>query len=250
MASSHARLVHHHGLETALQRLVFLDVLLVLLQRGGANGVQLAARQGRLEQVGRVHGAFAAAAGANERVHLVDEEHDLAFGVGHFLDHGLQALLKLALVLGACHQQAHVEAHDGFVFQVFGHVAAHDALRQALHDGGFAHAGLAEQHGVVLGAAAQDLQHAADLLVAADHRVYLAGAGQLVQVFGVALQALVLGPRRSGRSPCVPPRSSLMAAFRSFSLKPASLSRLATLSRPPGGRAAGARWPRTRRPCP
>jgi hypothetical protein len=43
-------------LETALEGRVFLNVLPVLVEGGGAYAVQLAARQHRLEQVGRVHG--------------------------------------------------------------------------------------------------------------------------------------------------------------------------------------------------
>ena len=54
------------------------------------------------------------------------------------------------------------------------HVALGDALGQAFHDGGLAHAGLADEHRVVLGAPAQHLQHPADLLVPADDRVQLA----------------------------------------------------------------------------
>jgi hypothetical protein len=42
-------------LETALEGRVFLDVLPVLIEGGGAYAVQLAARQHRLEQVGGVH---------------------------------------------------------------------------------------------------------------------------------------------------------------------------------------------------
>ena len=59
-----------------LQRRVALDVLAVLVQRGGADALQLAARQGGLEQVGNVHAAAAAAAAAahraraHQRVHL------------------------------------------------------------------------------------------------------------------------------------------------------------------------------------
>ena len=45
-------------------------------------------------------------------------------------------------------------------------------------------------HGVVLGAAAQHLDDAADLGVAADHRVQLAGAGNRGQVGAVLLQRL------------------------------------------------------------
>ena len=87
-----------------------------------------------------------------------------------------------------------------FLFlQLIGHVAAHDALRQAFHDGGLADARLADQHRVVLGAAAQHLHDAADFVVAADHRVELALAGGFGQVVGVALQRLVFRSRDSGR---------------------------------------------------
>ena len=56
--------------------------------------------------------------------------------------------------------------------------------------------------GIVLGAALQHLDHAADLLVAADHRVELAVARALGEVDGVFLQrlALAFGVRRRARS--------------------------------------------------
>ena len=76
--------------------------------------------------------------------------------------------------------------------QPLGHVAGHDALGQALDDGGLAHAGLADQHRVVLGAAREHLDHAADLLVAADDRIELALAGRVGEVARVALERLVL----------------------------------------------------------
>ena len=48
----------HDGLEAALQGGVFLDVLAVFVQGGGADALEFAARQGGLEHVGGVHGAF------------------------------------------------------------------------------------------------------------------------------------------------------------------------------------------------
>ena len=72
-----------------------------------------------------------------------------------------------------------------------GHVAGDDALGQPFHDGGLAHAGLADEHGVVLGAAGQHLHHAADLLVAADDGVELALARDLREVAPVLLEGLV-----------------------------------------------------------
>ena len=62
-----------------------------------------------------------------------------------------------------------------------GHVAVDDPLGEALDDRGLADAGLADQDGVVLGAAGEDLDDAADLVVAPDHRVELAVLGGRVR---------------------------------------------------------------------
>jgi hypothetical protein len=73
----HRRLLHQDRLEPPRQRRVLLDMLAVLVERGGADAVQLAPRQRRLEQVGGVHRAVGLAR-ADQRVHLVDEQDDLA----------------------------------------------------------------------------------------------------------------------------------------------------------------------------
>jgi hypothetical protein len=44
----HGRLAHEHGLEAALQRRVLLDVLAVLVERGSADDLKLAASERRL----------------------------------------------------------------------------------------------------------------------------------------------------------------------------------------------------------
>ena len=71
-------------LEAPRQRGVLLDMLLVFVERGGADAMQFAARQRRLEQVGGVHGAVGLA-GADQRVHLVDEQDDAAVRRGHLV---------------------------------------------------------------------------------------------------------------------------------------------------------------------
>ena len=73
------RLIDHDRLEAALQGGVLLDVLAVLVERGGADAVQLAAGQHRLEQVAGVHRPFGLA-GADDGVQLVDEQDDLPLG--------------------------------------------------------------------------------------------------------------------------------------------------------------------------
>ena len=135
--------------------------------------------------------APSAAPGAHQGVELVDEENDLTLGAFHLLEHRLEPVLEFAAVLGAGHQRPHVEGHQAPVFEGLGHVAVDDPLGQALDDGGFAHARLADQHRVVLGAPGEHLHDAADFLVPADHRVELALPGQIGQIAAESLQGLV-----------------------------------------------------------
>jgi hypothetical protein len=169
-------------------------VLLVLVERRRADGAQLAAGEHRLEQVGGVDRALGGA-GADDRVQLVHEEDDLAARVGDLLEDRLQALLELAAVLRAGQQRADVERDDAAVHQRLGDVLVDDPLREALDDRGLADARLADEDRVVLGAAGEDLDDAADLVVAADHRVELALAGLVGEVAAELLQRLegVLG---------------------------------------------------------
>ena len=113
-------------------------------------------------------------------------------GVGDLLQHGLQPLLELAAVLGAGDHRAEVERDEALVLQALGHVAVDDAPGEALDDGGLADARLADEHRVVLRAARQHLDDAADLVVAADDRVELALAGRLGEVAAVLLERLEL----------------------------------------------------------
>ena len=77
-----------------------------------------------------------------------------------------------------------------------GHVALGDALRQAFDDGGLADARLADQHRVVLGAAAEDLDDPLQFVIAPDQRVegvVHGGLGEVAAEFGQ--QRAFLGPR-------------------------------------------------------
>src|SRR5206468_2808471 len=81
-------------------------------------------------------------------------------------------------------RRAHVQRiHDG-ILQDLGHVFLDDAPCQAFRDRGLADPGLAHEQRVVLAAAAQDLDHAIDFLLAPDQRIDAAIGGSLVQVRG------------------------------------------------------------------
>ena len=176
-----ARLADVDLLEAALERGILLDELAVLVERGGADHAQLAAGEHGLEHVGCRDRPLAAAR-AHEHVQLVDERDDAAVGLGDLLEDALEALLELAAVHRAGDERGDVDRDELFVFERVGDVARDDALREALDDGGLADAGLADEHGVVLGAAGQHLADAADLAVAPDDRVELALAGAVGEV--------------------------------------------------------------------
>ena len=173
------------GLEAALERAVLFDGLAELGRRGRADALDFAARQRRLQDIGGVERTFGRT-GAHQGVQLVDEDDGVLI-LHQLLHDGLQALFELAAILGAGHDQGKIQRQDALVGQERRHVALGDALGQAFHDGGLAHARLADQHRVVLGAAAQDLDHALQFVIAADQRierVVHGGLGQVAAEFG------------------------------------------------------------------
>ncbi len=193
------RLAHVDLLEPALERGVLLDVLAVLVERGGADEAQLAAREHGLEHVGRRDGALAAAR-THQGVQLVDEGDDAAVALVDLLEHGLEALLELAAVLRAGDEGGQIEADELLVLERVGHVACDDALGEPLDHGRLADTGLADEHGVVLGAPAEHLADAPDLGVAPDDGVELARAGDLGEVDAVHLQRGLLLLLAGGRA--------------------------------------------------
>ena len=105
--------------------------------------------------------------------------------------------------------------------QALRHVAVDDAQRQAFDDGRLADAGLADQHRIVLGAARQHLDRAADFLVAADHRIELALARGFGQVAGIFLQRVIGVLGGCAMSAVRPLRRSSMAALSACGVTPA-----------------------------
>ena len=105
------RLGDEDRLETARERRVLLDMLAIFVERRRADAMQFAARQRRLQEIGRIHRAVGLA-GADERVHLVDEQDDAAFRRGDLVEDGLQPLLEFAAIFGAGDERAHVEGEQ------------------------------------------------------------------------------------------------------------------------------------------
>ncbi|MNC12095.1 hypothetical protein D3C75_598080 [compost metagenome] len=180
------RLIHSNGLEASLQSGVLLNVFAVFIQRGGADALQLAAGQGRLQDVGGIDGAFRTAC-TDQGVQLVDEQDDIA-GLADFVHDFLQTVLELASVFGARYDGAHIQSHYPLIPQCFGNFVVDDLLGQPFGNGGFTNAGFTDQHRIVLGAAAQHLNHPLNFLAAPDYRIQMAILGAGRQIAGQAVQ--------------------------------------------------------------
>ena len=111
----------------------------MFIQGGGPDAAQFPAGQHRLEQVAGIHGPTAGA-GPHHGMDFVDEQHNLPFRGGDLLEHRLEPFFKLAAVLGAGDQGAHVQGDQLTVLQGLRYVAIDDPLGQPLHDRRFAHA--------------------------------------------------------------------------------------------------------------
>ncbi len=165
--------------------------------RGRADAADFAARQRRLQDVGGVERPFRRA-GSDQRVELVDEHDDVRV-LGELLHDRLEALFELAAIFGTGDDQRDVQGQDPLVGEEVRHVTVDDLLRQPFDDGGLADARLADEHRVVLGAAAQHLLHALELVVAPDQRIQLVLHRRLGQVAAeLGEQRRFLDPRQRG----------------------------------------------------
>src|SRR5205814_8906640 len=124
-------------------------------QGRGADALQLAPRERRLQDVRRIDSPFGGAS-ADERVELVDEE-DHVVRVAELFDDLLEALLELAAVLRAGDERADVEREHPLALQRLGPIALHDPVREPFRDGRLADARFSEQRGIALRTTAGDL---------------------------------------------------------------------------------------------
>ena len=187
------------NLKAALECGIGLEIFLVFAPGGGRDGPQLAARQGGLEQVGRI-ALSRRAAGADHGVCLVDEQDDRLRGRLDLRQHRLETIFEFTLDAGASLQQPEVERAHRHPLEGRRYIAGHHAQREPFHHGGLAHARLAGQDRIVLPPAGEDVDDLPDFKVPADHRIDLPLAGPLREIH----RELVQGARRttcwSGRS--------------------------------------------------
>src|ERR1700678_4334236 len=183
------RLDHVDSLEAARERLVLVERALVFLVGRRSDTAQIARRERRLEQVGRIHGPARRRSRANDCVNLVDEQNPLRVA-DYRLDDGLQALLEVAAKARAREQRAHVERVNLDALQRVGHVAVVNRERESLCESSLADARLADEHGIVLAPAQQYVHRALEFFLAADQWIYFSIRRALGQVDRVSIERL------------------------------------------------------------
>ena len=241
------RLLDLDRLEAPLERRVLLEVLAVLVERRGADRLELTASEHRLEDRRSVDRAFGRTR-THERVELVDEQDDVA-ARADLLQHLLEALLEVTAVARPSDEGAEVERVELLALQRVRHVVDDDLLAETLDDGGLADAGLADEHRVVLGAAGQHLHDPLDLTVTPDDRIELLlpselgeVASELVEHQRAALGGLTLAARaRTARrlltarpDPGSPTGAGSPAGARGTDRRPASRAPARPRPRPHG----------------
>ena len=174
-----ARLLDLDLLEAAFERGILLDELAILVHRRRADALELATAEGRLDDVRGVHGTLGGTR-TDDGVKFVDEEDDV-LGPLDLVHDRLDAFLELAAVLGARHE-GKVKGDDTLVAEEFGNVAGGDLLGESFGDGGLADARFTDEDGIVLGAAAENLDDPLDLAATTDHRIQFTVVGQLGEV--------------------------------------------------------------------
>ena len=216
-----ARLLDLDDLETAGQRGILLEILLVFGPRCRRHGAQLAASQRRLEQVGRIVLA-GLPAGPDHGVRFVDEQDDRLRAFLDLVDDVLQAILEFTLDAGPGLQQAHVEGVQFDTEQGGRYIFLRDAQCQPFHHRRLANPRLAGQDRVVLPAAHEDVDHLANFTVAPDDRVDLAVPRPLRQVGGELVEGRGFAALRTNRRQGIGTLSAFLRApqtgnFGSFS---------------------------------
>ena len=109
------RLAHRHRLEPALKRGVFFDVFTIFIDGGSADDLQIAAGEGGLQDIGRV-GRTLGRAGPHNGMHLINKQNDIS-SLFDLVNRRLDALLKVAAILGAGDHAGQIEGDHPFVLE-------------------------------------------------------------------------------------------------------------------------------------
>ncbi len=129
---------------------------------------------------------------------FVNKEYAVPAGFD-FFQNLLESFFKFTAVFGSGDHAGHIQGYDALVLQCLRDIARGNAMGQPFHNGGLAHARFTNKRGVILGAAAEDLNDPPDFLLTANHRVEFTGARGGGQVNTELVEKRGTIARRAGR---------------------------------------------------
>jgi len=179
-----AWLFYLDNLEAPRKRGILFEILFVLGPCGGGDGAKFAAGKRGLEQVSGVV-LPRLTAGTDHGVRFIDKKNDGVRRGFYLIDKPLQSVLKFAFNARSGLQQSKIETVQLYVTKSRRHISVAKTKREAFDDGSLADSGLAGEDRVVLATAHENVHDLANLLIAAQDGVDLAGLGIGRQVDGV-----------------------------------------------------------------
>ena len=209
----HRRLIHVDLLEPADKRAVLFKIAAIFLVCGRSHAAKRAFLQGRLQQVRGIHGSTGGRTGTDYGMDLVNEE-DGAVVILNRLDDTLEAFFEITAIAGTRKKLAHIEGVNHRAGKNIRHFTIMDTKGETLGNRRLADARITDVKRIVLGPAAQHLNGAVDLAVAADQRVNAAGCGlrhQIDSIQAKRILALGLGGIGFGIFLCAAPDTALCA---------------------------------------
>jgi len=160
---------HNNGLEPAFQCGILFDILAILVKSSRTDALHLTAGQSGLEHIGGINGTLRPA-GTNQRMQFVDKQNHIRCTTD-FINHRLDAFFKLTAILGPSHHHRQVQHHDSLVFKYFRNLMLIDFLSQAFDNRGLANPSFTQQHRIVFGSTAQNLNQTFNLVGPTNNRI-------------------------------------------------------------------------------
>ncbi len=177
------RLINHHHLETSLESLVRLKILLVFVKCSRADCTQFPARKSRLKDIRCIHSS-GSTSGAHQCMDFVNEQDNLSVTVNDFLHHAFKTLFKFSLVFRARNKRTEVKRIYLPALEVLRNIPVDYLLCYAFGNGRLADTRFTDKNRVVLCSPAENLKYPPDFLVPADDRVEFALCRPFIEIDG------------------------------------------------------------------
>ena len=179
--SRRGRLIHCNHLETALQSLVRLEILLILVQGSRADSPEFSTRERRLKDIGRIHRARRPSS-THQRMDFINEQDDLSVTVHNLLHYTFEPFLEFALIFRTCDERTKVERIYLTVLQILRNISVNNLLSDTLRYSRLSDTWFSHQNRIILCSPAKDLQYSSYLLVPADNRIELSLRCPLIKI--------------------------------------------------------------------